>query len=75
MLCSSRINGGEIFMPRPWLLSAGLLIVSIGLLGAVYEGSLAIGRTNAPNWLVLFLAVSVPVILGKTMDRVWRRIR
>ncbi|MEN2712618.1 hypothetical protein ACQKOH_02325 [Sphingomonas sp. NPDC092331] len=62
-------------MQRSWWLAAVLLVVAIGLVGGVYEGALAAMRLDAPHWVILLLAVAVPVVLGRAADRVWRQLK
>ena len=52
-------------MRRSWWLAAGLLA----------EGALAAMRLDMPHWVILMLAVAVPLALGKAADRVWRQLR
>ena len=56
-------------------MAAGLLAVAIGLVAVVYEGALAAMRLDMPHWVILMLAVAVPLALGKAADRVWRQLR
>ncbi len=62
-------------MPRAWWVVAGLLVVSISLLVGVYEGFLAVGRLNAPFWLIVLFTVTVPVVIGRSADSVWQRLK
>ncbi|MBQ1496942.1 MAG: hypothetical protein IIZ38_01370 [Sphingomonas sp.] len=62
-------------MQRSWWLAAVLLVVAIGLVGGVYEGALAAMRLDMPHWVILLLAVAVPVVLGRAADRVWRQLK
>lgn len=56
-------------------MAAVLLVVAIGLVGGVYEGALAAMRLDMPHWVILLLAVAVPVVLGRAADRVWRQLK
>lgn len=62
-------------MQRSWWLAAGLLAAAIGVTAGVYEGALAAMRLEMPHWVILMLAVAVPVALGRAADRVWRQLR
>lgn len=62
-------------MQRSWWLAAVLLVVAIGLVGGVYEGALAAMRLDMPHWVILLLAVAVPVVFGRAADRVWRQLK
>lgn len=62
-------------MQRSWWLATVLLVVAIGLVGGVYEGALAAMRLDMPHWVILLLAVAVPVVLGRAADRVWRQLK
>ncbi|MDF2387510.1 hypothetical protein JMG10_39060 [Nostoc ellipsosporum NOK] len=56
-------------------MAAGLLVVGIGLVAVVYEGALAAMRLDMPHWVILLLAVALPLALGRAADRVWRQLR
>lgn len=62
-------------MHRSWWLAAGLLVVGVGLVAVVYEGALAAMRLDMPHWVILLLAVALPLALGRAADRVWRQLR
>lgn len=62
-------------MDIPVRMKIGLAIASAGLLVMVYEGFRVIDRSAAPSWLILLLAIAVPLSIGKAADRLWRRLR
>lgn len=51
------------------------LVASTCVLAVVYKGFLAVDRLNLSSPLSIFLAIALPLAVGKTADQTWYRLR